>query len=118
LPIHPESSKAPAFKDQTPQLEPKTPQLQSEYAGKIIPEKLKLKLKNLTKRSNKEELTSLICELCSWQPLAAQQLAELLNRKDKKYLVRQHLSPLVKKGALKHVYPERGTSPNQAYTAH
>ncbi len=125
LPIHPDSSKAPAFKDQTHQLESKTHQLDSKthqpqtgYMGKTIPEKLKLKLKKLNKRPKKEELASIICELCTWQPLTAQQLADLLNRKDKKYLVRQHLSPLVKKGALKHVYPERGTSPNQAYKAH
>lgn len=39
----------------------------------------------------------------------------ILNRKNKKYLVRQYLTPLVKAGVLEYVYPERGNSPNQAY---
>ena len=59
----------------------------------------------------------MIYALCAWHPLTAQQIAELLNRKDKKHLVRQYLTPLVKDGLLKYVYPERGNSPNQAYKA-
>ncbi|NGX43045.1 MAG: hypothetical protein K940chlam7_01336 [Chlamydiae bacterium] len=139
LPVHPESAKKMVAKGQkhqlepqthqlepqthqfdskTHQLDPKTHQIEGEDNRKNIPEKLRLKLKNLKTRPKKEELTSVIYALCSWQPLTAQQLAELLNRKDKKHLVRQYLSPLVKKGVLRHVYPERGTSPNQAYTTY
>ncbi len=69
------------------------------------------------KRPNGEELKLVICALCAWEPLTAQQIAELLERKDKKHLVRQYLTPLVKDGLLKYVYPVRGNSPNQAYKA-
>jgi ATP-dependent DNA helicase RecG len=82
-----------------------------------LPLDLKLKIYNLGKRPNNEELKSMICVLCAWKSLTAQQIAEFLNRKDKKHLVRQYLTPLVKDGLLKYVYPERGNSPNQAYKA-
>ena len=82
-----------------------------------LPEVLKLKLEGLSKRPNNEKLKAMICDLCAWQPLTAQEIAEYLNRKDKKHLVRQCLTPLVKDGFLKYVYPERGSSPNQAYIA-
>ena len=71
----------------------------------------------MKKRSNNEELKSIICALCTWKPLTAHQIVEYLNRKDKKYIVRQYLTPLVKDDLLKYVYPERGSSPNQAYKA-
>jgi ATP-dependent DNA helicase RecG len=100
---------------ETHQLEPKTHQLEEVVKKEILPESLKLKLSNLSKRPKNEDLKTAICELCAWQPLTAQQIAEFLNRKNKKYLVRQYLTPLVKAGVLEYVYPERGNSPNQAY---
>ncbi|MFI5342720.1 MAG: ATP-binding protein [Chlamydiales bacterium] len=140
LPIHPEASRKitelPSIEIETHQLELRTHQLtgqthqlelkthqlagetrQSEefLTKKILSNELKLKLESLSKRPKNEELRLVICELCAWRALTAQQIAEFLNRKNKKYLVRQYLTPLVKKGILKYVYPERGNSPNQAY---
>lgn len=100
---------------ETHQLEPKTHQLEEVLKKEILPESLKLKLSNLSKRPKNEDIKSAICELCAWHQLTAQQIAEFLNRKNKKYLVRQYLTPLVKVGILEYVYPERGNSPNQAY---
>ncbi len=107
---------------ETHQLLPITHQSQTETSlleGKDIrdnlPENLKSILFKLSKRPTKDTLRRVICELCSWQALTAQQLAEVLNKKDKKHLVREYLTPLVKAGNLKYVYPERGNSPNQAY---
>lgn len=138
LPIHPEATRRIISKQkpeslenkthqligETHQLELKTHQLTDEtHQNKAFLEKenfsseLQLKINNLRKRPSSEELKSMICALCAWKPLTAQQIAEFLNRKDKKHLVRQYLTPLVKDGLLKYVYPERGSSPNQAYRA-
>lgn len=136
LPIHPEATRKiiknlkPVISeaethqllDETHQLGQKTHQLtNTTHQNKPflkednLPVDLKLKIDNLKKRPSVEELKSMICTLCSWKPLTAQQIAEFLDRKDKKHLVRQYLTPLVKNGLLKYVYPERGNSPNQAY---
>jgi ATP-dependent DNA helicase RecG len=98
----------------THQLEPKTHQLE-ELAEEKLPNELKLKIEKLNKRSKNEDVKSVIYALCSWKPLTAQQMARFLNRKDKKHLVTQYLTPLVKEGLLKYVYPERENSPHQAY---
>jgi len=45
----------------------------------------------------------------------AQQLVERLKKKDKKHFVRSHLTPMIKKGTLKYLFPEDENSPNQAY---
>ncbi len=144
LPIHAEASrkisskkkstsneeKDGLFEYKTHQLEPKTCQSElktHQLASKTyqfeeflevekLPDVLKSKIEKLNKRSKNEEVRSLIYALCSWKPLTAQEIAKFLNRKDKKHLVTQYLTPLVKDGKLKYIYPERGNSPNQAYT--
>ena len=63
-----------------------------------------------------KDLRLLIQKLCAWQPLTAQQLIDLLKRKDKKHFVRSHLTPMIKEGTLKYLFPEDEDSPNQAYT--
>jgi len=128
FPIHPEASrrsarideKTPPTSDKTHQFEPKTHQLDEELSFESLPELpegLKIKLDGLSRRPKYETLRSIICELCAWQPLTAQQLSGVLRKKDKKYLVRQYLTPLVKEGVLKYIYPERGNTPLQAYRA-
>ena len=130
LPIHPEATrkittkkKSVSLKDETHQLTKETHQLtetrQNEdfLEKQELPKELKLKIDSLRRRPKNEEIKSIIYTLCSWKPLTAQQIAEFLNRKDKKHLVRQYLTPLVKDSLLKYVYPERGNSPNQAYRA-
>jgi len=126
LSIHPEASRKTSSKEKstlneekdresefkTHQLETKTHQLETEK----LPNELKSKIEKLTKRSKNEDVQSTIYALCSWKPLTAQEIAKFLNRKDKKHLVTQYLTPLVKEGKLKYVYPQRGNSPNQAYT--
>jgi len=113
LPIHPEATqkiinkqKPVLFENETHQLESKTHQLTDETQNEVfleeenLPHELKLKIYRLGKRPNNEELKSVICALCTWKPLTAQQIAEFLNRKDKKHLVRQYLTPLVKDSTL------------------
>lgn len=129
LPIHPEAcrkffdreailtaDKKYHFENETHQLEPQTHQLEIQKKENL-PNELKIKLENLSERPKVEEVKSIIYALCARSPLTAREIAELLKRKDKKHLVRQYLTPLVKDGLLKYVYPERGNSPNQAYAA-
>jgi ATP-dependent DNA helicase RecG len=103
--------------EKTHQLPEKTHQLEVGVQRENLPSELKLKIGNLKKRSSSEELKAIICALCAWNSLTALQIAHFLSRKDKRYLVRQYLTPLVKDGQLKYVYPERGVSPKQAYKA-
>ncbi len=126
LPIHPEAigkiNRTPLlFGKETHQLEGETHQLEGETHQIInletFPENLKAKIKTFKKKPSQEEVRQLIYALCAWQAFTAQQLADLLNKKDKKHLVRQYLSPLVKQGILEYVYPDKGKSPHQAYLA-
>lgn len=82
-----------------------------------IPEELKILINNLGKRPNIKQLRFAIQQLCAWKQLTAQQIAKILNRKDKKHLVDHHLTPMIKSGMLHYVYPaEQGLS-TQAYIA-
>ncbi len=81
-----------------------------------LPKELQILINNLNTRSSKKDLRLVIQKLCAWQPLTAQQLVEILKRKDKKHFVRSHLTPMIKEGTLKYLFPEDEDSPNQAYT--
>lgn len=81
-----------------------------------LPPELQVLINQSNKRSNIKDLRLLIQKLCAWQPLTAQQLVDLLKRKDKKHFVRSHLTPMIKEGTLKYLFPEDEDSPNQAYT--
>ncbi|WP_269900195.1 Fic family protein [Paenalcaligenes faecalis] len=60
-------------------------------------------------------MRELILDLCQLQPLTANQLCQLLGRKDSKELRRTYLRPLLEEGVLKMLYPETENHPNQAY---
>ena len=96
-------------------LEIKTHRYTGVFHIEALPKELQLLACNLHKRSNIKELRSVIQKLCVWQPLTAQQLVEILKRKDKKHFVRTHLTPMVKEGVLKYLFPDDEDSPNQAY---
>lgn len=87
------------------------------FSIETLPKEVKLLIINFNKRSSINDLRSIIQKLCAWQPLTAQQLADLLKRKDKKHFVRSHLTPMIKERVLKYLFPEDEDSPNQAYTA-
>mgnify|MGYP007128622976 CR=1 FL=1 len=59
-----------------------------QYTGVIpietFPKELQVLIKNFNKGSSIKDLRSVIQKLCTCQPLTAQQLAEILKRKDKK----------------------------------
>ncbi len=121
LPVHPEARKrAPPVGKPTRLHTGVSKEETHPYTGVFstvaLPKELQALVRNLNKYSGKKELHFLIQKLCAWQPLTAQQLAEILKRKDKKHFVRSHLTPMVKEGTLKYLFPEDEDSRNQAYT--
>jgi len=127
LPIHPEAIRKTSVADQNSSIKEQTHQLtgvshvethQSSgvFPIETLPEHLQILLNNLNIHSSKIDLHLVIQKLCAWQPLTAQQLVKLLKRKDKKHFVRSHLTPMVREGILKYLFPEDENSPNQAYT--
>lgn len=86
------------------------------FDDEALPQELKELINSINKHSSKKEVRFTIQKLCTWKPLTSQQLADLLKRKDKKHFVRSHLTPMIKEGILKYLFPEDEDSPNQAYT--
>lgn len=127
LPIHPEAGRSAIAASKNTPIEEQT----HPYAGVFgaethrytgvfpvvpLPEELQVLINKFNKRSGIKDLRLLIQKLCALQPLTAQQLVDLLKRKDKKHFVRSHLTPMIKEGTLKYLFPEDEDSPNQAYT--
>lgn len=126
LPIHSEAGRRVTVSGQNTPVEEQTHPYTGVFGSKThpymgvfpmetLPQELLVLINNFNKRSSVKDLRSLIQKLCAWQPLTAQQLVEILKRKDKKHFVRSYLTPMVKEGALKYLFPEDEDSPNQAY---
>jgi ATP-dependent DNA helicase RecG len=127
IPIHPEATKKLSHKDENTALESKTHRSTGVLVNEthrstgvfsddeLLPQELKLLVRNLGKRPKTETVRFVIQQLCAWQALTAQQLADILKKTDKKHLVRSHLTPMIEAGLLKYTYPEDIDSPNQAY---
>ncbi|MGL5626592.1 MAG: RNA-binding domain-containing protein [Candidatus Rhabdochlamydia sp.] len=127
LPIHPEATRKATAPNQNRSMEEQTHRYTGvfeaethRYTGvfpiETLSKELQMLINNFNKRSSKKELCLVIQKLCAWQPLTAQQLMDLLKRRDKKHFVRSHLTPMIKEGTLKYLFPEDQDSPNQAYT--
>ncbi len=127
LPIHPEATRKTTVANQNAPVEEQTHPYTGvfgvethpytgvsgvethPYTGvfpiETLPKELQILINNINIRSSKKDLRSVIQKLCAWQPLTAQQLVDLLKRKDKKHFVRSHLTPMVKEGTLKYLFP-------------
>lgn len=127
LPVHVEATRKITVTNKNGPLKEQTHQYTGvfgaethQYTGvfpiETLPIELQLLINNLKKQPSKKELCFVIQKLCAWQPLTAQQLVEILKRKDKKHFVRSYLTPMVRERTLKYLYPEDENSPNQAYT--
>lgn len=117
LSVHPRVTrdKHTSLKSKTHQLDAKTHQPAGAFAR--LPEELQQRVKELSHRPSSEALWNVISALCRPSPLTAQEIADILERKDKKHLVRVHLTPMVEAGLLSYLYPEELESPRQAYIA-
>lgn len=112
LPIHPESTKTVS-----PEVKKIPVEVQTHRYTGVLPTERRPSTGVLPVESLPGDLRYLIQKLCAWHAFTSQQLTEILKRKDKKHLVRKHLTPMVKEGLLKYVYPEDVDSPTQAYMA-
>ena len=93
---------------------PKVPDSE-RFAG--LPEILHPWVKGLKRRTRRDSLRALMLEICSrreWTTPA--ELARWLS-KDRTNLVKRHLRPMTKEGLLELRYPDRRSSPKQAYRA-
>jgi septum formation inhibitor MinC len=98
------------------QLADKSTQLTDEEQAFDKPNIIKNRLKELSQHSNKEKLQNIIIELCNLRSFSASELSDLLDKKSKKALVRDYLTPMRKKGLLKVENP-KATARNQKYTS-
>jgi len=71
-------------------------------------------IQNLGLRSSPEQLQQVIIELCSIRAYTADELAMLL-RRNKKWVFRSYLSPLLRAEILEYTIPGNPRHPMQAY---
>ena len=71
-------------------------------------------IRNLGQRSPPGQVQQVITELCSIRAYTADELAVLL-RRNKKWVFRSYLSPLLRAGILDYTIPENPRHPMQAY---
>ena len=79
-----------------------------------LPERLVGLIHTLGKHASPQTVQKAILELCGWQPLAAKQLAHLLNR-NVVYLQNRYIQPLITTKRLEYVFPDNPAHPRQAY---
>ena len=80
----------------------------------LLPPVLETRLKQIGQRANPSKVQTIIVELCKWQPMRLEQIADLLQR-NKNYVQEKYLKPLIDQGILEYVYPENPTHPQQTY---
>jgi ATP-dependent DNA helicase RecG len=80
----------------------------------LLPPVLETRLKQIGQRTNPRKMQTIIVELCKWQPMRLEQIADLLQR-NKNYVQEKYLKPLIDQGILEYVYPEKPTHPQQTY---
>ena len=68
----------------------------------------------LGRRASPEEVSAAILRVCDVRPLTPADLATLLNR-DRDYVQKQYLRPLLDAGELEYTHPESPAHPQQAY---
>jgi len=79
-----------------------------------LPQNLRERIAALAPHASAEILKRLILDLCSWEPLNDDAMAELIGR-DARYLRVKYLSNMVRSGELRWLYPDIPNHPLQAY---
>jgi ATP-dependent DNA helicase RecG len=81
-----------------------------------MPEHLQQAVQTLGKRTNPQEIRSVIVALCQWRDLSSREIATILSR-DQGYLLNKYLNPLINSGSLEYARSKNPTDPHQAYRA-
>ena len=103
---------------ETGELGPETGELvrQGTFRGTDqLPEELATMIRQLGKRPPPVRLRQVLLALCGLRSWTAGQLAIILGRRKVRYLVDEHLSPMVRIGQLERTDPDTPTHPAQAY---
>ncbi|MDB5100503.1 MAG: putative transcriptional regulator [Cyanobacteria bacterium RYN_339] len=79
-----------------------------------LPPAVAAMLTELPARAPREAMRDLIKTLCAWADLRADEMEVLLGR-NRNYLLREHLTPMVASEALQYLYPQMINHPDQAY---
>lgn len=79
-----------------------------------LPARLAEAIRNLGQRSPPGQVQQVVTERCSIRAYTADELAVLL-RRNKKWVFRSYLSPLLRAGILEYTIPENPRHPTQAY---
>ena len=87
----------------------------SHQLSNHIPEELRDRIPARGTKPRREVMRELIIDLCTFMPLSARELAELLGR-EQKVLVRDYLTPMVAEGLLAYTISEMENHPDQRYT--
>jgi len=88
---------------------------QSPQALVGIPAELLQRIQAAGLKPRQATVRELLRELCALRPYTAQELAQILGRKDSRELTRMHLKPMREAGILTLLYPESEKHPHQAY---
>jgi ATP-dependent DNA helicase RecG len=81
-----------------------------------IPESIRKQINNLGKRTNdKEKISSIILQLCTYKPMKSKALANVIG-KSEKYILRDFIKPLLNAKKINYTIPEMINHPEQAYT--
>jgi len=81
-----------------------------------LPADLRAEIDELGSRATRGRLESLIARACQVSPMEPSELARLL-RRDRKVLVRDYLTPMVRRGVLRLERPDQPNDPRQRYVA-
>lgn len=79
-----------------------------------LPDDLKAELIDMKRRVSQPEMETMVSRLCSWRPLATEELARLLSRSPD-YVRDRLVTPMLRVGKLLMTIPEQPTSPHQKY---
>jgi ATP-dependent DNA helicase RecG len=79
-----------------------------------IPANLIAEIRTLGLRSPPSDIQAVVARLCNIRPFTADDLAKILQR-NKKWVKRSYLAPLIRDGILEYTIPDSHKHPNQAY---
>ena len=116
LPIVEESKPTikPTIKEPIPTIKPVIKSLECEFPE--IPASLWQIIYELGKHTQPESIKSVIFDLCSIRPFAAEELAKILTR-NKGWVRTSYLRPMIREGKIEYVNPDHPRQQGQAYRA-
>jgi len=103
------------FKTNREEFEPNREEFGANREEFDIPKELKLMIAELGVKPRKEQLQRAVLRLCRWKTLNSAEIAHLLGGRHVRNLIHRHITPMLRKGLLKHTFPNMINHPRQAY---